>query len=97
MTISRPLLLAAALLAGAYSPAVLAQGSTGAISRPGWSAGQAPSSDFNAQGTPKTRSQALRERSAAATGKPATQRPSGRATRSASRSGSRAAGQGSAQ
>jgi hypothetical protein len=45
-----------------------AQGSTGSISRPGWSRGSAPTSDFNSQGTPMTRSQALRQRAAAARG-----------------------------
>ena len=46
----------------------MAQGATGSISRPGWSRGQAPSSDFNAQGTPMSRSEAIRRRAAAARG-----------------------------
>jgi hypothetical protein len=44
------------------------QGATGAISRPGWSAGQAPSSDFNRQGVPMTRNEQVRQRAAAARG-----------------------------
>ena len=43
-----------------------AQGATGAISRPGWSRGSAPSSDFNAQGSAMTRTEVLRQRAAAA-------------------------------
>ncbi|HEY8610623.1 MAG TPA: hypothetical protein VIL69_04945 [Roseomonas sp.] len=41
-------------------------GATGAISRPGWSAGQAPSSDFNRQGAPVSRNEMVRRRAAAA-------------------------------
>jgi hypothetical protein len=48
----------------AAAPA-LAQGATGAVSRPGWSAGQAPSSDFNRQGVPMTRNEQVRQRAAA--------------------------------
>jgi hypothetical protein len=51
----------------AAAPA-LAQGATGAVSRPGWSAGQAPSSDFNRQGVPMTRNEQVRQRAAAARG-----------------------------
>jgi hypothetical protein len=51
----------------AAAPA-FAQGATGAISRPGWSAGQAPSSDFNRQGVPMTRNEQVRQRAAAARG-----------------------------
>jgi hypothetical protein len=60
------LLALSGLLAAA--PA-LAQGATGAVSRPGWSAGQAPSSDFNRQGVPMTRSEQVRQGAAAARGK----------------------------
>ncbi|WP_043833587.1 hypothetical protein [Muricoccus aerilatus] len=45
-----------------------AQGATGAISRPGWSRGAAPTSDFNAQGRPLTRNELVRQRAAAAQG-----------------------------
>lgn len=46
--------------------AAFAQGATGAISRPGWSQGAAPTSDFNAQGKPMTRNELVRQRAAAA-------------------------------
>ncbi|MBI0537332.1 hypothetical protein D9599_17340 [Roseomonas sp. KE2513] len=46
----------------------LAQGATGAISRPGWSRGGAPTSDFNTQGRPLTRNELVRQRAAAAQG-----------------------------
>lgn len=58
--------------------AALAQGATGAISRPGWSQGAAPTSDFNAQGRPMTRNELVRQRAAAArvgAAAPATRRP----------------------
>jgi hypothetical protein len=59
------LLTLGGLLAAAPS---FAQGATGAISRPGWSAGQAPSSDFHRQGVPMTRNEQVRQRAAAARG-----------------------------
>ena len=62
-----------------------AQGSTGAISRPGWSRGAAPSSDFIAQGAPMTRNEMVRQRAARAQGQAATaphqRRPARRARR----------------
>ncbi|MFH5926176.1 hypothetical protein [Roseomonas xinghualingensis] len=65
----------------------LAQGATGAVSRPGWSAGQAPSSDFNRQGTPMTRNEQVRRRAAAARAQaaPATKAPLRAARRPAAR------------
>ncbi|WP_458097289.1 hypothetical protein [Roseomonas sp. WA12] len=61
-------------------------GSTGSISRPGWSRGQAPSSNFDRQGAPLTRNQIIRQRAAAARGQTAEapaqpRRPASRATR----------------
>jgi hypothetical protein len=64
----------------AAAPA-FAQGATGAISRPGWSAGQAPSSDFNRQGVPMTRNEQLRQRAAAARGQAGQASQPRRATR----------------
>ncbi|WP_338662322.1 hypothetical protein VQH23_19165 [Pararoseomonas sp. SCSIO 73927] len=52
----------------AVAGTAMAQGATGSISRPGWSRGQAPSSDFNAQGAPLSRNEAVRQRAAAARG-----------------------------
>ncbi|TPG55657.1 hypothetical protein EAH89_13880 [Roseomonas nepalensis] len=64
-----PLRAALILSLGAlWAGPALAQGATGSVSRPGWSRGAAPSSDFNAQGQPMTRSEALRQRAAAARG-----------------------------
>jgi len=73
---TRNIALALLILGGAFgglalaSPA-FAQGATGAVSRPGWSAGQAPSSDFNRQGAPMTRNEQIRQRAAAARAKAA--------------------------
>ena len=50
-----------------------AQGATGAMSRPGWSRGNAPTSDFNTQGRPMTRNEIVRQRAAAAGGAAAPQ------------------------
>ncbi|MCR0982275.1 hypothetical protein [Roseomonas populi] len=76
--------LAILALAGltAAGPA-LAQGATGSISRPGWSRGQAPNSDFNAQGAPMSRNEMVRQRAAAARGEaaPAPSQPRRRARR----------------
>ena len=64
-----PLLMLGGLLAAPFlAPEASAQGATGAISRPGYSRGQAPTSDFTAQGTPMTRNQMVRQRAAAARG-----------------------------
>ncbi|MBP0445188.1 hypothetical protein J8J14_10390 [Roseomonas sp. SSH11] len=50
-------------------------GTSGAVSRPGWSAGQATSSEFSQMGRPMTRSEAIRRRSAAAQVQGATGQP----------------------
>ena len=46
--------------------AAFAQGATGTVSRPDWSRGTAPTSDFNTQGSPMTRNQMVRQRAAGA-------------------------------
>ena len=64
-----PLLVLGGLLGALLgATAAFAQGASGTISRPGYSRGQAPNSDFNAQGTPMTRNQMVRQRAAAARG-----------------------------
>ncbi|MBP0493075.1 hypothetical protein [Roseomonas indoligenes] len=65
----------------AAAGSAMAQGATGSISRPGWSRGQAPSSDFNAQGTPLSRNEAVRQRAAAARGQAAPAQPRRRTRR----------------
>lgn len=56
-------------LAGVFAgTSAFAQGATGAISRPGWSRGAVPASDFNAQGRPLARNDLVRQRAAAAQG-----------------------------
>jgi len=57
-------------------------GTSGSYSSRGYSRGQAPNSDFNSQGSAMTRSEMIRQRSAAATGRPAPVTPPRRAARS---------------
>ena len=59
-------MLAGPALAQSAVSAAPVGGTSGAASRPGWSAGQAPSSSFNSTGRPVTRNEAIRQRAAAA-------------------------------
>jgi hypothetical protein len=60
------LLGSGSVLAQAAVSAAPVGGTSGSVSRPGWSAGQATNSEFNSMGQPMTRSEAIRRRSAAA-------------------------------